>query len=75
MTDLLPCPFCGSTDLRMEQPDRYTAIHLGDDWWGECQDCLARGGDHKSKHGARDLWNTRPSLWQPIETAPPEGQS
>lgn len=47
MTNLIPCPFCGSSD----------DLHEFDEW-GLCGDCGARGPI--SVNGAAgELWNTR----------------
>ena len=70
MTDLLPCPFCGSDDIDFE--------HNGEArCWMYCKTCLCDGpiaempkNDTKAKINATEAWNKRAASlpWQPIET-------
>jgi len=57
---LLPCPFCGGTDLRT----RGGSVTF----WVQCADflCGADGPVSTTKRGAADAWNKR-------TPAPPEG--
>lgn len=64
MTELLPCPFCGSDKLTMHR-----GMHLYDDHEIMCHKCCASGGNfdehqyeewEKNKHEAIEHWNTRP---------------
>ena len=53
MIELKPCPFCGSTDVRV----------IGD-WfkkWVQCQDCCAHSGLKDDKEEAAKAWNRRAS--------------
>lgn len=52
---LLPCPFCGQTDLVMSTP-------AGDGSWQYvlCNECAARGPSiHLGQAAIRNDWNTR----------------
>lgn len=52
MSELKPCPFCGSSQLHMHD-DGYIK-------WVECEDCLAEGPVIVgSEESATDIWNTR----------------
>jgi Lar family restriction alleviation protein len=75
--NLLPCPFCGSTDddLVYREPDKLGYISIG------CIECGAEGplahynstkGTEATQAEAAADWNQR-SAWQPIETAPKDG--
>jgi len=62
----LPCPFCGSTNLRSGGDDKIVGV------W--CHDCDATGPNHYGLYG----WNDRAPVspqWQPIETAPKGGSN
>lgn len=65
MTALLPCPFCGGTDLmpEMGMPAPYGLY---------CRTCKAAGPNVATDDPdpAIAAWNTRAPVWQPIETAP-----
>ena len=53
MIELKPCPFCGSTDVRV----------IGD-WfkkWVQCQDCCAHSGLKDDKEEAAKAWSRRAS--------------
>jgi Lar family restriction alleviation protein len=63
MTDNKPCPFCGDTDIS------YIPAVLGVISQAYCESCHARG-PQTSDSDHFDLWNTRHTPWQPIETAP-----
>jgi len=57
--ELMPCPFCGSTevytsDVRGSEPQ-------GDVTLVECQDCFSRTAAWRTKKEAVEMWNTRPS--------------
>ena len=75
---LLPCPFCGSTDIR------YHATGGGHRF--RCRHCLTEGPIGRAFEGAGTwetsrlrtddaarLWNARASGWQDISTAPKDG--
>lgn len=58
MTELLPCPFCASTDV---DPEGWRS--KGGEVGPECYDCGATAQ-------TVEIWNTRPSPWLDIATAP-----
>lgn len=51
MSELLPCPFCGSDNLKeyIWRDGDETVDYI------QCSDCTACGPDHKGSHH----WNTR----------------
>ena len=54
MSDLMPCPFCGSkATLEDREPARQ--------WWAECSNrkCRAMGPNCEGPDGATEAWNTR----------------
>jgi Lar family restriction alleviation protein len=71
--DLKPCPFCGGTNTEID--GKFT--DNGSAFWVCCNDCNGRGpalykkGDMKIP--AMESWNQRYDQWQPIETAPKDG--
>ena len=71
MNDLLPCPFCGCTDILGAGPDAY------DNFWYVCDDCGGSTCEAASEQEARARWNRRttvaPSAWQLIASAPKSG--
>lgn len=74
--ELKACPFCGSAaEICVTDVDRN-----GDSWTKiDCvnEDCSIASvmvyDDANRKRGAIDLWNTRAPQWQPIESAPKDG--
>lgn len=50
MTELKPCPFCGSKNIRLTNWGLYRC-------W--CSDCLAQAADSISKKEAIKAWNRR----------------
>jgi Lar family restriction alleviation protein len=54
MTQLNPCPFCGSRNIVIHKPDYYSE----DDWYVECDYCKATVHDIDEEEAAR-LWNRR----------------
>ena len=66
--ELLPCPFCGAADGRIEQ----AYVRATDDleiWTVECLDCGAAIADDESQAAADRHWNTRATLTEPERTA------
>ncbi len=54
MTEPLPCPFCGSTNIRAHvygggEPDAFM----------QCHDCSADGPNGLNREGAIEAWNRR----------------
>ena len=52
MAELLPCPFCGRTDIRIELEDE------NNNWRIMCFNCLGQINGY-SKSRAITKWNTR----------------
>jgi len=65
VSDLKPCPFCGSANLGRT---------VGDPWqWVVCLDCDAQGPSlERSESEATDAWNTRPNPWRDWSEEQPE---
>ena len=61
MSKLLPCPFCGGTDIRFTSyPGKGTGIHLGETVWSmACYDCGATFPNRYSKELMIECWNRR----------------
>lgn len=55
MSELKPCPFCGSKDVG----------HDGNDYV-ECNNCNTLGPTEEA-YSSADKWNTRPTLWQVVD--------
>jgi Lar family restriction alleviation protein len=51
---LLPCPFCGDTDVTVLESDAC--------WFGYCNGCLARGPREIDREHAGEIWNARAVL-------------
>lgn len=58
MTDLLPCPFCGGTDIELSHYPTYDVAHP-DVYEILCPDCGGRGGEGWTEAEAIAAWNTR----------------
>jgi Lar family restriction alleviation protein len=61
---LLPCPFCGSVDIRIARD--YQKYANGDDnfdmpmfHYCQCSNCFCHYGWHSEKEDAIKVWNTR----------------
>lgn len=52
---LLPCPFCGSSSIDIEQKSAF----IGYLYFAWCQQCDARTATERTKEGASEHWNTR----------------
>lgn len=52
-SELLPCPFCASTDVFLRMPDGTHGC------WIECHACRGMGPLRPMPEEARDAWNTR----------------
>jgi Lar family restriction alleviation protein len=77
--ELAPCPFCGSSDVRMTNHGR---IGTGMDHRGEtvftlgCYMCGANYPGMYEEYGRKKLiekWNRRAPGWRPISEAPRDG--
>ena len=55
MMELLPCPFCGSTNLRY---DGYWCYKF-DGYYVRCLECDASATPKGTKNAARNAWNKR----------------
>lgn len=58
ITDLRECPFCDGANL--VQIAKVSFDREGqqvDDWYVECQDCNARGGEEPTLDDAKARWN------------------
>lgn len=53
---LLPCPFCGSTDLRID------TLYFDDDGEHDGVECMAEGCDALNR---LEHWNRRPTVSRP----------
>jgi Lar family restriction alleviation protein len=73
--DLLPCPFCGSTNVG--EPLRRRPLQVA------CIDCGAEGPEAHTVDEARTMWNTHattltpglPEGWEWVEGSTTEAQS
>ena len=72
MSDLKPCPFCGSDDIEL--------LTRGNHEWYECWPCRGNGPYKNTTNQAVEAWNQRAEAlkpkvcrWRPIETAPKGG--
>jgi Lar family restriction alleviation protein len=54
MSELKPCPFCGSADI-----DCADAGYKTDVWFVQCNNCYATFPHFDSKEEAATAWNTR----------------
>ena len=53
-SELLPCPFCGGTDIYCADAGHKTGV-----WFVQCEDCGATFPHFDSKEEAITAWNTR----------------
>jgi len=65
MSELLPCPFCGSKEVCTR--DVSGAEPQGDITFVECQDCFSRTAAWRTKVEAVDLWNSRAAESKGVE--------
>jgi hypothetical protein len=68
MTELLPCPYCGCVAL-----SSFYKLTKRFDVFCCNENCEARVKG-VSEIDAIKIWNTRHTTWQPIETAPKDGE-
>lgn len=64
-----PCPFCGGTDIRMDES-------FGTDSWSFgrwCHACGSIGPISESAEQALAAWNRRADDWRPLPTPPEPG--
>ena len=64
MTELKPCPFCGSKRIEvlnvLESCPEYELIGMTEDNWNVvCQDCFCMGGTTRTCFEAIEAWNRR----------------
>lgn len=77
MSDLLPCPFCGSSNLRYELASSQGYICC--DECGTMGPCDEQAADpHCDIEAAEVAWNRRPAqpeapAWRTMESAPKDG--
>lgn len=57
MTNLLPCPFCGATAMRVIKFKPTHAPHVKH--WVQCSRCFARGPIVYDEQALRVGWNRR----------------
>ena len=62
--NLLPCPFCGSKNVRVcnlieEDPELELAGLTKDNWNVLCNDCYALGGTRRTADESIEAWNRR----------------
>jgi len=62
MSELKPCPFCGSE----------ARILKGHHYWAVCPECAARGSAYGERGNAIKAWNTRTPQWVSVEDGLPE---
>lgn len=55
MSELKPCPFCGSG----RDDNRAISIMRAGLWYIYCNECKASQGDYKTREDAINAWNTR----------------
>lgn len=57
---LLPCPFCGSTELNGPHISEYVGDSYSPSWWVDCEECPG-GMEVKGKdvQSLVDAWNKR----------------
>lgn len=61
--NLLPCPFCGSLNVRMDK----MCLRVNPEencFYGECQGCGAQGAPRFKINHAKKIWNTRSPIKQ-----------
>ena len=61
MTELLPCPFCGSPNVISRQEPDFSDHPNGGGWHIECLACPAELGIYMSEKAAARAWNNRPT--------------
>lgn len=68
--ELKPCPFCGGTAIHATEGSTFRWVKM------VCRECEASSGEVSTRTATAnvDAWNTRTPSWQPIETAPKDGE-
>lgn len=69
MTDIMPCPLCGSDRTCSEPWSRQYVRFDGSDgtatfWRVSCEDCRCETGSYRTEAEAIRRWNTRPEQQQ-----------
>lgn len=60
MSELKPCPFCGSTVLRGPISQEYIGDTYAPAWWIECMECpCVMAVDGETEDGVVNAWNRR----------------
>lgn len=66
MTDLKPCPFCGSRNIRLTRVIETVVDVIKDErlsrkvkFYSICEECKAKSKEFTSSHKAVDDWNRR----------------
>jgi Lar family restriction alleviation protein len=56
MSELKPCPFCGSKDIMIEES---LLLVIEQHFWCTCGECLASTKEGTTEKEAINIWNTR----------------
>ena len=66
---LLACPFCGSSDVAIQETDSGIGGLQGE-YYGSCWQCYAETSKEDTKQKARRAWNRRTSKKNTTEQVP-----
>jgi len=69
--ELLPCPFCGSTDLDVGDASNYEGAYV----WCNSDFCAACGPPTGKRKLAIEAWNRRANGWISVEDRLPENET